>query len=663
MKPSHLSLLLVCLLSLTFSVSAQEQKVGPKSTAENPATEARDLSFEAAAERLVRAAYAKLTRYNRAYLLVESPRRVNLPVEEAYLRFELSNFKGGAIQEILNLPHDEVQPEGREILQLGRSVQTLNNADPHVAYWAEWTTEQYAALYNPKWTVNDLLSYDPARYHDVGSYVKYDVALRFHGRVRTYSAVTLFRNPFGSFENLKPIFWDSVVSSAGAFESLWYEQRPAVGEPNQKVDTADPKRSVSFFRQPAQVSEVSGPAGNESLIQVAAITPLTATQTSSSIPSLGPVVTNTTQDFKEHSSGAHGETISFQGVCEAPTTTSQTCRVNFHGIYVFENGTVTNRIYLHKNLYDESKGTASGARGTPITCHSGYGVATKNCLDKNCTFAATLIGQGASMQMTGGDVWRGQLVHGHTCNIPSPSGGGGGGGGGGGCNQASVKIAKASAKIPAPNLTNPYCCDAMEQFDCINGGGEWSDSTCSCYSPIMIDVAGNGFNLTNAVNGVMFDLNAIGTPEQISWTAADSDDALLVLDRNGNGVIDNGRELFGSSTAQPYLVSGEAKNGFRALAVFDGADNGGNGDGQIDASDGIFSSLRLWRDTNHNGISEAGELQSLANSDVLVIDLKYRDARRRDENGNWFRYRAKVNDAEGGRIGRWAWDVFLQKVH
>lgn len=659
MRSRSLSLLLLCLLGMSISGSAQELKPAPNPAV--PVTEAGELSFAAAAEKLVRAAYTKLTRYNRAFMLVDDPRNVNVPIEESYLRFELSNFRVGAIQEILNLPHEEVLPKGTGILQLGRSVQTMNGADPHVAYWAHWTTEQYAALYNPKWTVNDLLSYDPARYHDVGCYVKYDVVLRFHGKVRSYSAVTLFRNPFGSVKNLKPIFWDNVVSSAGAFESLWYEQRPAVGEPGTTDDKAQPDKSVNSLGLTQPLSASIDLAVNGSLIKAAGITSLAATETSSDIPSLGPVVTNTTEDYREHSSGAHGERISFQGACEAPTTTQQTCHVNFHFIYVYENGSVTNLVYRHKNLYDESKGTHSGPRGTPISCYSGYGIATKNCIDPNCTFAATLVGEGLSMQMTGGDVWRGQLVHGHTCNIPRPATGGGGGGGG--CNQAPVKIAKTSSKIPAPTLVNPNCCDAVEQFDCINGGGEWSDSTCSCYSPIVIDVAGNGFNLTNAVDGVMFDLNATGTIEQISWTATGSDDALLVLDRNGNGVIDNGRELFGSATPQPYLVSGESKNGFRALATFDDPTNGGNGDGEVSDRDSVFSRLRLWQDSNHNGVSEAGELQSLAEAGINVIELKYRDARRKDENGNWFRYRAKVNDAGTSQIGRWAWDVFLQKMH
>jgi hypothetical protein len=66
----------------------------------------------------------------------------------------------------------------------------------------------------------------------------------------------------------------------------------------------------------------------------------------------------------------------------------------------------------------------------------------------------------------------------------------------------------------------------------------------------------------------------------------------------------------------------------------------------------------LWRDRNHNGISEPNELKRLAKSDVRTIELDYRESRQEDEHGNRFRYRAKVRDARGAQIGRWAWDVF-----
>ncbi|MFH0824623.1 MAG: calcium-binding protein [Pseudomonadota bacterium] len=102
--------------------------------------------------------------------------------------------------------------------------------------------------------------------------------------------------------------------------------------------------------------------------------------------------------------------------------------------------------------------------------------------------------------------------------------------------------------------------------------------------PLVLDLDGNGFQTIAVNNGRYFDFNSDGCTENTGWVGGQ--DGLLALDRNGDGQINNGAELFGSETV---LRRGEkATNGFAALAEFDA-----NRDGIIDASDPVFSQLRV----------------------------------------------------------------------
>jgi len=194
---------------------------------------------------------------------------------------------------------------------------------------------------------------------------------------------------------------------------------------------------------------------------------------------------------------------------------------------------------------------------------------------------------------------------------------------------------------------------------CVGSGGDEGEPSRECpskgASPILLDISGKGFYLTSAEDGVKFDMSGTGVPIQIGWTAPGADIAFLALP-GADGLIHNGKQLFGNFTPQP---PSKRPNGFAALAVYDEPKNGGNGDGIIDKRDAIFSSLRLWIDLNHDGISQPDEIFALPALGINSISLKYTEDRKTDQYGNQFRYRARLNPDKPDDAGKIVYDVFF----
>ncbi|MDG9785151.1 hypothetical protein N7408_28495, partial [Pseudomonas otitidis] len=142
--------------------------------------------------------------------------------------------------------------------------------------------------------------------------------------------------------------------------------------------------------------------------------------------------------------------------------------------------------------------------------------------------------------------------------------------------------------------------------------------------PLSLDLDGDGIETVGTNTGITFDFDGDGLKTGTGWVKGD--DGFLVLDRNGNGQIDNGGELFGVDTVK---ANGQkATDGFDALRDFDS-----NGDGVFDAKDAQFANVRVWQDTNQDGIAQAGELKTLAEHNIVAINLDS-TASNQTSNGN-----------------------------
>ncbi len=158
-------------------------------------------------------------------------------------------------------------------------------------------------------------------------------------------------------------------------------------------------------------------------------------------------------------------------------------------------------------------------------------------------------------------------------------------------------------------------------------------------TPLVLDLDGDGVETTNVEGGnVLFDFDGDGNKNKTGWVH--SDDGLLVFDRNGDGVINDGLELFGNNTDR-YDGTGKCRDGYEALAQEDT-----NGDGVVNHLDDNWANLKVWRDLNQDGISQADELFSLEELGISGLEVGH-DGSTRNQNGNILCGQGSYIDAEG----------------
>jgi len=160
--------------------------------------------------------------------------------------------------------------------------------------------------------------------------------------------------------------------------------------------------------------------------------------------------------------------------------------------------------------------------------------------------------------------------------------------------------------------------------------------------PLAIDLNKDGTHTLKLDGALNFDIDGNGFKEATGWISPE--DAFLAYDRNENGVIDDGTELFGdktvTNTAFGY-TSKAAENGFEALKAFDS-----NNDNIIDEKDEKFDKLLLWQDKNSNAVTDEGELKTLREHNIKSIDLNYQNINSTN-NGNFIRQTSKVTFNDG----------------
>jgi|SRR5215468_3695312 len=627
-------------------------------------------------EAVVRAAYARLmfaVQVNEVHQAINEAQTAHKTLEpealirrirNSELKVALGDFKVGNVTdaEIAPMRYDELvtKPSG-DILDISHGMTSFSRDQESgpkrtesVIAHAQWHQAQSISEdWTQKWSVIFPHIENSSWFN---RYAAFRATVSFGGRSREYQAMFLFgRTPTGE-DYIVPV--DTVSGLTGAVEFFihhdvypealiegqvgnqfkavrdWLASQAVTGETHKDncnlvtlrcgISQEDLKKISAHstrLHQPAPSQRFSVPHRVEAGFHLPTATLFPMLQADCSNFSTSNAHFGSISDSGRHNTGNHTMNDIASTSCTyssgASANCDTVCQVNVSQAGIGDNGSVTGFCHVTNKAVknDQQNGTGAGA-----SCGGGVGGGVKECFACACSVSVSVSSNGASVSISSDGFYTFNDGLGQTCATePDPTAGGGG-------------------------------------SDCTT-----SDLQC-LGSPIILDLSGKGFDLTDAGNGVRFDISGSGQPVQIAWTAPGADNGFLVLDRNGNGTIDNGTELFGQFTPQPPSAR---PNGFLALAAYDKPENGGNGDGVIDSRDAVFEKLRIWVDLNHDGISQPNELFRLPDVGVYSINLNYLFSEREDRWGNVFRYRADVNGEPGQKdsVGKVAYDVFLVMAH